>query len=307
MIQVSEISLSTYPQGTDQAIDTMRSRISSIGLESTLVDLIFPPEDKARWSPPLEDVLEPVFGRMQTPEMIVVVPDGWTSYGCSQWVDSPVHGFFEQYVVREVVPYVDGHFRTLAASQSRGILGLSSGGFGAWHLASRNPSVFGAMAVLSGDSYFDLTHKRMVFDYYSSIYPNPRSGPDENNPTSSMAYALAASYSPNPAKPPYYVDFPVDYPSGRLIDSVWEQWLSFDMVVNWRERAANLKQLRGILLDAGRSDEHDLQWGHRLLSADLTEAGIEHDVFEHAGDHSGRSRERHQVALRWLANKLQVV
>jgi len=32
--------------------------------------------------------------------MIVVIPDGWSSYGCGQWVDSPVTGNFEQYVIR---------------------------------------------------------------------------------------------------------------------------------------------------------------------------------------------------------------
>jgi S-formylglutathione hydrolase FrmB len=268
-------------------------------------DLISPPEDKARWSPPLEDVLDPVFQRMGTKEMIVVIPDGWTSYGCSQWVDSPVNGDFEQYVLHEVVPHIDKHYSTIERSESRGVLGSSSGGFGAWHLASRNPTVFGAMAVLSGDSYFDLTHKPMVYNYYSSIFPDRPTGPDEKNPESQMAYALAACYSPNPDNPPYYVDFPVDYPTGRLLQPTWERWLSYDMVVNWRSRSSNLSRLRGILLDVGWRDEHALQWGHRILSADLASAGLPHEVVEHAGDHGGRSRERHQLALRWLADKLE--
>lgn len=163
--------------------------------------------------------------------------------------------------------------------------------------------VFGAVAVLSGDSYFDLTHKPMVYNYFSSIYPGPLAGPDESNPQSQMAYALAAAYSPNLDNPPFLVDFPIDYPSGRLLEPIWEKWLSYDMVVNWPFRA--LDQLQGILLDVGWRDEHALQWGHRLLSADLTSVGIPHDVVEHPGDHSGRSRERHQVALQWLAGKLQ--
>ena len=39
--------------------------------------------------------------------MIVVIPDGDTRYGCGQWVDSPVTGNFEQYVVHDVVAHVD--------------------------------------------------------------------------------------------------------------------------------------------------------------------------------------------------------
>ena len=45
--------------------------------------------------------------------MIVVIPDGWTSLGCGQWVDSPVSGNFEQYVLHDVVSYVDDNYRTL--------------------------------------------------------------------------------------------------------------------------------------------------------------------------------------------------
>jgi S-formylglutathione hydrolase FrmB len=39
----------------------------------------------------------------------------------------------------------------LPAARSRGVFGFSSGGFGSWNLASRNPDVFGAMAVLSAE------------------------------------------------------------------------------------------------------------------------------------------------------------
>ena len=60
--------------------------------------LVTPAIDGQRWRPPIEDVLDPVFGRMGVPPMIVVIPDGNSRYGCGQWVDSPVTGHFEQYV-----------------------------------------------------------------------------------------------------------------------------------------------------------------------------------------------------------------
>jgi S-formylglutathione hydrolase FrmB len=101
---------------------------------------------------PLEDVLDPVFGRMGSPPTVVVIPDGNSRYGCGQWVDSPVTGSFEQYVVNDVVAFVDAHHRTIPDARSLGVFGFSSGGFGAWNLASRNPGVFGAMAVLSADA-----------------------------------------------------------------------------------------------------------------------------------------------------------
>ena len=51
--------------------------------------------------------------------MIVVMPDGWSRYGCSQWVDAPTNGNFEQYVVHEIVPYIDAHYRTIPDAASR--------------------------------------------------------------------------------------------------------------------------------------------------------------------------------------------
>jgi enterochelin esterase family protein len=266
--------------------------------------LVYPPTDRQRWSPPLEDVLDPVFGRMGTTPMIVVIPDGDTRYGCGQWVDSPVTGRFEQYVVHDVVSHVDRMYRTLPFANSRGVFGFSSGGFGAWNLASRNPDTFGALAMLSGDSFLDMTHKTILYDYLTSIWPEGPSGPIEGNDLSALVYAYSAAYSPNTENAPFYVDLPVAFPSGELIQQVWDRWLSFDPAVNWRARLDNLRRLRGILLDVGTSDDYHLQWGHRILSHHLRESGIVHEYTENPGNHGGRSRERIQVALQWLAQVL---
>jgi len=139
--------------------------------------MVTPATDGERWRPPIEDVLDPVFGREGAAPMIVVIPDGNSRYGCGHWVDSPVTGSFEQYVLHDVIPHVDVTYRTLAAARSRGVFGFSSGGFGAWNLASRNPDVFGAMAVLSADSFLDMTRKFMPYKYFDSIWPEAPNGP----------------------------------------------------------------------------------------------------------------------------------
>jgi enterochelin esterase-like enzyme len=94
----------------------------------TARQMITPSTDGQRWQPPLEDVLDPVLERMGTAPMIVVIPDGWSRWGCGQWVDSPVTGNFEQYVVHDVVESVDATFRTIPSARSRGVFGFSSGG-----------------------------------------------------------------------------------------------------------------------------------------------------------------------------------
>ena len=271
---------------------------------TTAAEMVTPATDGQRWSPPLEDVLDPVFGRMEASPMIVAIPDGWSRWGCGQWVDSPVTGNFEQYLLHDVVPAVDAVYRTIPNARSRGVFGFSSGGFGAWNVVSRNPDVFCALAMLSGDSFLDMTHKFMPYKYFDSIWPEAPNGPIEGNIWSELVYDYSATYSPNPDRPPFYVDLPVAWPSGELIQEVWDRWLAFDPVVNVHDRLDNLRKLSGILLDAGSNDDYNLHWGHRLLSHYLNEAGIAHEHRENSGNHGGRANERYQVALQWLSDVL---
>jgi hypothetical protein len=114
-------------------------------------------------------------------------------------------------------------------------------------------------------------------EYLDSIWPEAPNGPVEGNFWSEIVYDYSATYSPNPDNPPFYVDLPMAWPSGELIQEAWDRWLSFDPVVNAHDRLDNLRKLTGILLDAGRNDDYNLHWGHRLLSHHLSEAGIQHD------------------------------
>lgn len=81
--------------------------------------------------------------------VILVMPDG----GRESWyIDSPFdpRSRYETYVGKEVVAYVDAHFRTIAAKAARAITGLSMGGFGALSIALDRPHEFGAAGSISG-------------------------------------------------------------------------------------------------------------------------------------------------------------
>jgi S-formylglutathione hydrolase FrmB len=145
---------------------------------------------------------------MVVPPMIVVIPDGNCRWGCAQWIDSPVSGFFGSYVAKDVVSYVDANFRTLPAAASRGVFGFSSGGMGAWNVVSQNPDVFSAMAVLSADTFLDMTHKVFTYKFFNSIWPEAPNGPVDDD-WSAMVYAYSAAYAANPDNPPFFVDLPV--------------------------------------------------------------------------------------------------
>ncbi len=84
-------------------------------------------------------------------KFIIVGIDGRGKFFGSFYVNSATTGRWEDWVVKEAVSYVDGRFRTLAKPESRGLLGISMGGFGVLYNALRHPDVFSAAyAVVPG-------------------------------------------------------------------------------------------------------------------------------------------------------------
>lgn len=81
--------------------------------------------------------------------VIIVLPDG----GRDSWYfDSPIDPTmrYETYMCRELVPYIDKNYKTIASRDGRGITGLSMGGHGALYLAFRNQDIFGVAGSMSG-------------------------------------------------------------------------------------------------------------------------------------------------------------
>lgn len=102
-------------------------------------------------------VAERMILQKQIQPMILV---GWDASGPRGFAD-PVFYLdrrdgryqMESWMLRELVPWVDGHFKTLAWSQSRALIGFSAGGFGAANLGLKHPDVFRVMASHAG--FFD--------------------------------------------------------------------------------------------------------------------------------------------------------
>jgi len=78
------------------------------------------------------------------PETIVVLPQalpvGW--YVNSKDGKRPI----EDVIVKDLVPHVDATYRTVARRESRGIEGMSMGGYGALHLGMKYPGLFGTIS-----------------------------------------------------------------------------------------------------------------------------------------------------------------
>jgi S-formylglutathione hydrolase FrmB len=240
----------------------------------------------------VETELNRLIGDGTVREMIVVLPDARTKFGGAFYTNSTVAGNWEDFIVADLVGYIDARFRTLARPESRGITGHSMGGYGAIKLAMRHPEVFCAAYALSPACLTwagDLTADNPAWRKTLALKrPEDRREDDFY----SLAFlAMATSFSPNPNRAPFFADWPFKATeAGLQIDkAAHARWAAEFPVPLVGRYAANLARLRGLRFDVGKGDEFShIPAGCRLLSKTLTERGIRHVFEEYDGDHNNR-------------------
>lgn len=269
---------------------------------------------------------------------ILVFPDCFTALGGNQYINSSAIGRYADYLTRELIPFVDTEFRTLADRDARGCLGKSSGGYGAIVHGMKYAQYWGAIADHSGDSYFDFIYRS---DWPNTLdelarYRKParkagsydvarataklKPGIDDGRVARFIAHvwkkeklsgrevmclmnlAMAASYDPDPRAPNGF-RLPFDLESGELIDARWRRWLANDPIHMVKTYRKNLDTLRGIYIDCGWRDQYHIHYGTRLLSRELSRHRIDHVYEEFDDTHSGIDY-RMERSLSFLTRKL---
>jgi enterochelin esterase family protein len=253
-------------------------------------------------------------GRGECGEMILVLPDCFTRYGGSQYVNSSATGRYEDHIVSELVRHVDARYRTLPSREHRGVIGKSSGGYGALVLGMRHPAVFGAVVSHSGDMAFDYCYRGDVPKALTQIQKagglkawleafeskQQKSGDDM---LTLNIVGMAACYSPNPGTQPFGFDLPADLATGAFRDDVWERWLEQDPLRLVDRHAEALRSMKLLYLDCGARDEWSLHHGARLLCRRLAALGIPHQHEEFDDGHMN-VQYRFDVSLPKLARAL---
>jgi S-formylglutathione hydrolase FrmB len=82
----------------------------------------------------------------QLGEFLIATPDGGRSFYINSR-DGKTR--YEDFLVQEFVPFIEKRYRIHAARTTRGIAGVSMGGYGAFHTALRHPDLFGSMGAHS--------------------------------------------------------------------------------------------------------------------------------------------------------------
>ena len=261
--------------------------------------------NRSPFRPSVVELVDRLFADEGCPPALVVFVDAWTSYGGSQFVDSPATGKYHTYLCDEIVPFVDAHYST----SLRGIAGKSSGGYGAMVTPMLRPDLFAGLATHAGDALFEFCYLpefpqvvralRESYDgSYERFWEDFRSRPAFTKPADPVlmnTYAMAACYSAG--------ELPFDS-TGQLKPEVWERWLAWDPVRMVDAHAEALRGLSAIYIDAGTRDEYYLDVGAEAFRAALQRIGVADVFFELFDAKHGAIEYRYPLALRYLAERL---
>jgi hypothetical protein len=295
--------------------DGRETPLTSIYLIQGLTGQIDMWRNRSAFRPTVLELVDGLFAEEGCPPALVVFVDAWTSYGGSQFLDSPGVGNYHTYLCDEVVPFVDAHYRTLADAAHRGIAGKSSGGYGAMVTPMLRPDLFGGLATHAGDALFENCYlpdfretARALRDSYDgsfdSFWEDFRSRPAFTKTIDFPllnTWAMAACYSANEDGS---VDLPFEPETGQLRDEVWQRWLAWDPVRMVDRHADALRALRAIYIDSGKRDQFFLDLGADAFRRALERIGVT-DVFFELFDATHSAIEyRYPLAVRYLAERL---
>lgn len=208
-------------------------------------------------------------------EMIIVLPDAFTIYDGSMFSNSPTTGDWEAYIAKDLIAYIDGHYRTIANRSARGLAGHSMGGYGTVRIGMKHPEAFSVLYAMSSCCLMN-DPQRLV------------PGASANTPPSgALAHALsaqAAAWAPDTLNPPTYYDLPSK--DGQLQPLVAAKWTANSPLVMVDQYVPNLKMYRAIAIDVGTKDP--FLTTNTELDRSLTRLGVAHQFESYDGNHGDR-------------------
>ena len=199
-------------------------------------------------------------------DMIVVLPDSKTVHNGSMYSSSPTTGDFETFVSRDLVAYIDAHYRTIARRESRGLVGHSMGGYGASRIGMKHADVFGALYMMSPCCLSARGAMPLSPEAEAALKTTKTMADTAALPWGVRAqFAAASAWSPDPKNPPFYFDLPTGDEAQRR--DVLARWAANAPLAFVDQYIARLRQYRAIAIDVGDQDslKDDAQKLHQIL------------------------------------------
>lgn len=262
---------------------------------------------KKPFEPTTSEGLDRAVTKGEAPKAIYVFVDAMTSWGGSQFIDSPAIGKYATYVGRDLVSAIRAKLPARASGWC--VMGGSSGGYGALHLASLHPEIFDVVVAIAPDSFFEaslLGEIRTALPVIEKL--GGVAGVREELKSGRLtkrkdwhvvlnAVAMGLCYAGDSRGK---VEWPIDPRTGVVKPDVWAKWLGHDPLTFLNERAERVAKWKACLLDVGTRDQFHLQYGTRQLNQALTKTlGSKLVYREFDGTHFDIG-ERRPDAWKWL-------
>jgi S-formylglutathione hydrolase len=219
-------------------------------------------------------------------ELIIVMPNAFTLHKGSMYSNSVTTGDWETYVAHDLVAYVDGHYRTITERARRGLAGASMGGYGAIRIGMKRSDVFSSLYILSACCLTANINPRPAAIAAAEAV-RTREAAEQAERGASTNLAFAAAWSPNPTRPPLFLDLPVQ--EGKLRPEIVAKWAANAPLAMIDQYTPSLKSYRAIGMDIGTRD--GLLGANQELHQSLTRFGVVHAYEEYDGDHTNRRAE----------------
>jgi len=224
-------------------------------------------------------------------EMIVVLPDSKTVHNGSMYSSSVTTGDFETFIARDLVAYIDAHYRTMPNRTSRGLVGHSMGGYGATRIGMKHADVFGSLYIMSPCCLSPRPAGSLKAEDEKAL--EAVKTPEDSAKLGFFQraqLASAAAWSPNPKNPPLYLDLPMK--DGAIQADVLAKWTANAPLAFIDQCIGNLRRYRAIAIDVG--DQDGLRIDAGKLHDVLDTYGITNSFDVYPGTHTSKVADRFQ-------------
>jgi S-formylglutathione hydrolase len=222
------------------------------------------------------------------PEMIVLMPNAFTTFHGSMYSSSVTTGDWEGYISQDLIAFVDAHYRTIPKRESRGLAGHSMGGYGTIRIGFKRPEVYSSIYAMSPCCMAaDLNPNPETWKQIEAV--KTLQDVEKANFGVKAMLASAAAWSPNPKNPPFFVDYTVK--AGQPQGDAIAKWAANAPLAMVHQYLPALKMYKAVAFDAGDKDM-GINDTVRSLHKILEEYGIPHTSEIYDGDHVNRIEER---------------
>jgi len=224
-------------------------------------------------------------------EVIVVLPDSKTIHNGSMYSSSVTTGDFERFIARDVVSYMDAHYRTFPNRLSRGLVGHSMGGYGATRIGMKHADVFGSLYVMSPCCLSPRRAGPANPEMEKTLEAVKTPEDSAKLPFGARAQlAAAAAWAPNPKNPPLYLDLPTK--AGEQQPDVLAKFAANAPLAFIDQYIGALRLYRAISMDVG--DKDGLRGDTGKLHDALDKYGVANSFEMYQGTHTSKVADRFQ-------------